>query len=552
MAKVMHYDGVVIGAGHNGMICAGYLGKSGQKILVIEKNMEVGGGLDSHEDRNYPGFWHNIHSVFHRGLMMLPWFQDLEMERMGIHYYKPDPGVVHHFLDRTYLGWFADVERTIATIEQFSRKDADTFRDIWTRWQPVVKNIVFPETYCPPVPMAEKRPLLEGLPEGREYLRYFDTTPEQFILEHFEHTRVRAFIGFLAVMRGYELDAPNTGYLVPAMIAWGVNPQLCRGTSHALGDNLAHMLSHNGVDYIEAVGVERILVDGGRATAVVLEDGTVVHAKRFVASNVNPVETFIKLVGAENLDPEFSAKAAGFRFSKTTPIFATNLALNERPRYITEDEHPEVADSFMHIVGLETYEDLRNLFEDCRTGKLPRKPFMNGATPSQHDPTQAPPGKATAFMWQLATYNLWGNPLNWDKARAEWFERQLGVWRQYAPNLTDDNILSRNSTTPLDIERHDRNMYEGDWMVGEYSGDQALENRPFPGWGHYRTPISGLYLCGSSCHPGGNITGAPGYNAAQTIARDLGLKLWWEPLDFRRQLREMNERAAAVRTTAAG
>ena len=363
---------------------------------------------------------------------------------------------------------------------------------------------------------------------------------------------MRAFIGFLAVMRGYELDAPNTGYLVPAMIAWGVNPQLCRGTSHALGDNLAHMLSHNGVDYIEAVGVERILVDGGRATAVVLEDGTVVHAKRFIASNVNPVETFIKLVGAENLDPEFSAKAAGFRFSKTTPIFATNLALNERPRYITEDEHPEVADSFMHIVGLETYEDLRNLFEDCRTGKLPRKPFMNGATPSQHDPTQAPPGKATAFMWQLATYNLWGNPLNWDKARAEWFERQLGVWRQYAPNLTDDNILSRNSTTPLDIERHDRNMYEGDWMVGEYSGDQALENRPFPGWGHYRTPVSGLYLCGSSCHPGGNITGAPGYNAAQTIARDLGLKLWWEPLDLRRQLREMNERAAAADASAAG
>ncbi len=546
MAKLLYYDGVVIGAGHNGMVCAGYLGKSGQKILVIEKNMEVGGGLDSHEDRNYPGFWYNIHSVFHRGLMMLPWFKDLEMERMGIHYYKPDPGVVQHFLDRTYLGWFADIERTVATIEQYSRKDAVAFRDIWSRWQPVVRNIVFPETYCPPIPMGEKRPLLEGLAEGREYLRYFDTTPEQFILEHFEHTRVRAFIGFLAVMRGYELDAPNTGYLVPAMIAWGVNPQLCRGTSHALGDNLAHMLSHNGVDYIEAVGVERILVERGRAAAVVLEDGTVVHAKRFIASNVNPVETFIKLVGAENLDPEFSARAAGFRFSKTTPIFATNLALNERPRYVTEDEHPEVADGFMHIVGLETYEDLRNLFEDCRSGQLPRKPFMNGATPSHHDPTQAPPGKATAFMWQLASYNLWGNPLNWDKARAEWFERQLGVWRQYAPNLTDDNILSRDSTTPLDIERHDRNMYEGDWMVGEYSGDQALENRPFPGWSQYRTPVSGLYLCGSSCHPGGNITGAPGYNAAQTIARDLGLKLWWEPLDLRRQLREMNERAAAV------
>ena len=259
MAKILEYDGVVIGAGHNGMICAGYLAKCGQKIMVVEKNMEVGGGLDSHEDRNYPGFWHNIHSVFHRGLMMLPWYKDLELENFGIHYYRPDPGVVHHFLDKTYLGWFSDVKKTVETIERFSKKDAASFMDIWTRWQPVVQKIVFTETYAVPLPFEEKKPLLEKTPEGREYLKYFDTTPEEFVLRHFEHPRVRAFIGFLGVMRGYELDAPKTGYLIPAMIAWGVNPQLCRGTSHALGDNLAHMMSHNHVDYIEANGVERIL-----------------------------------------------------------------------------------------------------------------------------------------------------------------------------------------------------------------------------------------------------------------------------------------------------
>ncbi len=536
MGKILDYDGVVIGAGHNGMICGGYLGKSGQKVLVVEKNMEVGGGLDSHEDRNYPGFWHNIHSVFHRGVVTLPWYRDLDLEIMGIHYYRPDPGVVHHFLDKTYLAWFADVDRTVATIQQFSKKDAVTFKDIWNRWQPVVKNIIFPETYSPPLPMDEKRPLLEKLPEGREYLKYFDTTPEEFILNHFEHPRVQAFIGFLGVMRGYELDGQRTGYLIPAMIAWGVNPQLCRGTSHALGDNLAHMLSHNGIDYIEAVGVERILVQEGRATGVVLEDGTVVRAHRFVASNVNPVETFIKLVGRENLTPDFAEKAENFRFSKTTPIFAVNLALNERPKYLTEEEHPEVAGSFMHIVGLDSYEDLKNLFEDCRTGQLPRKPFMNGATPSFHDPTQAPPGKATAFMWQLAPYNLQGNPLNWDRVRREWFERQLAVWREYAPNLTEENILSKDSMTPLDTERHDKNMYYGDWMIGEYTGAQALENRPFPGWSQYRTPIKGLYLCGSSCHPGGNITGAPGYNAAKIIGEDLGIDPWWTPIDFKKHL----------------
>src|SRR5262249_51782497 len=153
----------------------------------------------------------------------------------------------------------------------------------------------------------------------------------------------------------------------------------------------------------------------------VLEDGTVIKARKFIASNVNPVETFIRLVGRENLDARFAELASSFRFSKTTPIFAVNLALNERPKYITEEKHPEVAGAFMHIFGLEEYQALVNLFEDCRTGQLPRKPFMNGATPSYHDPTQAPAGKATAFMWQLMTYNLWGNPLNWDKARDEWF-----------------------------------------------------------------------------------------------------------------------------------
>jgi phytoene dehydrogenase-like protein len=539
MAKISEYDGIVIGAGHNGMILAGYLGKCGLKIMVVEKNMEVGGGLDSHEDRNYPGFWHNIHSVFHRGLVMLPWYHDLELEKFGIHYYRPDPGVVHHFLDESYLGWFADVNKTVDSIAQFSKKDAATFRDIWERWQPVVKNIMFPEIYAVPVPIEEKQPLLEKIPEGREYLKYFDTTPEEFILRHFEHPRVQAFIGFLGIMRGYELDAPKTGYLIAAMIAWGVNPQLCRGTSHALGDNLAHMLSHNGVDYIEAVGVERILVEGGKAVGVVLEDGSVIKARRFVASSVNPVETFLRLVGREHLEPGFAKLVDNFRFSKTTPIFAVNLALNERPKYITEKKHPEVADAFMHIVGLDTYEDLGNLFEDCRTGNLPRKPFMNGATPSYHDPTQAPPGKATAFMWQLAPYHLWGNAQNWDKVRHEWLEKQLAVWRRYAPNLTEENILSKDSGTPLDIERHDRNMYYGDWMVGEYSGDQALENRPFPGWSRYRMPIARLYLCGSSCHPGGNITGAPGYNAARIIAEDLGLGPWWKPLDFKEHLERL-------------
>ncbi len=316
MAKILEYDGVIIGAGHNGMICAGYLAKCGQKIMVVEKNMEVGGGLDSHEDRNYPGFWHNIHSVFHRGLMMLPWYKDLELENFGIHYYRPDPGVVHHFLDKTYLGWFSDVKQDRRDHRAFLQERRVVIHGHLDALAAGGAKDCLYRDLCRAAAVRRKKAAARkdaGRARVSEIFRYH---AGRVRLAHFEHPRVRAFIGFLGVMRGYELDAPKTGYLIPAMIAWGVNPQLCRGTSHALGDNLAHMMSHNHVDYIEANGVERILVEKGQATAVVLEDGTVIKARKFIASNVNPVETFIKLVGRENLENKFATLAENFRFSQ--------------------------------------------------------------------------------------------------------------------------------------------------------------------------------------------------------------------------------------------
>ena len=168
------------------------------------------------------------------------------------------------------------------------------------------------------------------------------------------------------------------------------------------------MLSHNQVDYIEAVGVEKILVDR-RAVGVVLEDGNVIRARKFVASNVNPVETL-------------SSWSAGRTSIRGSPTWRPASVLQDDPDLRGEPRPeraaavpsprrsiPRSAGSFMHIVGLESYAELQHLFEDCRSGQLPRKPFMNGATPSFHDPTQAPPGKHTAFMWQLAPYSLWGN-----------------------------------------------------------------------------------------------------------------------------------------------
>jgi phytoene dehydrogenase-like protein len=157
-----------------------------------------------------------------------------------------------------------------------------------------------------------------------------------------------------------------------------------------------------------------------------------------------------------------------------------------------------------------------------------------GALPAQHDPTQAPPGKCTAFFWQVAPGNLCeaeGGRARWDRIRDEFRDRLIDHLAPYARNLTPANIIDRFGQTPLDIERHLPNMHGGDIVCGEMCEDQVLDRRPFPECSQYRTPIEGLYLCGACTHPGGNITGAPGYNAAGVIVRDLGKDPWWKPVD---------------------
>ncbi|MBI2372231.1 MAG: NAD(P)/FAD-dependent oxidoreductase [Deltaproteobacteria bacterium] len=317
------------------------------------------------------------------------------------------------------------------------------------------------------------------------------------------------------------------------MIAGGVNPQLCKGTSHRLAHHLHRMAVSYGGDILEAREVVRVLVEDGVARGVQLADGAQVLARRFVASSLDPQTTFLQLVGPEHLDAGFARRVSGYEYSAVSPILSVNLSLREPPRYRAAEREPAVARSFMIIAGLECSADLDDLYDACRAGELPRRLFMNGACPTIHDPTQAPPGSHTAFMWPLVPYDLKdGGPTRWDAIKEAVMGCYLERWRQYAPNLTPANILHAFTNSPLDIERHVPNMRGGDWMVGALNTQQMYDRRPLPELARHRTPIDRLYLCGSCCHPGGNITGAPGYNAAGIIAADLGMDPWWHPHDI--------------------
>ena len=528
------YDGIVIGAGHNGLICCSYLARAGLKMLIVERHLELGGGLDAHEGSR-PGFWHNVHSNNHRGVCDLMWYKDLELAELGQEYIRLPVSVAMVTKDHRALLWYAsEPERTAATIEKFSPKDAKTFLEVHKTYARMAREIFFMEMYAPPLPFEEKKAILERSEEGRQYLQWQPYSINEVVSELFEHDAVRGMFAFLSALRGYEIDSKGLEMMIPAAIASGVNTQMAKGTTHKLAHTMHKMIIKNGADIVDGQGVQKILMEKGRVVGVRLRDDREFRARKFVVSSVNPTQTFLEMVGQEHLTPEFANKVQGFRYSNTTPLFTVHLALNERLYWKAAEYEPDVDRGWLMVAGLEGLTDIEEVYEDCKARRLPRSLQLIGALPAQHDPTQAPPGKCTAFFWQIAPGNLCeeeGGRDRWDEIREEFVDRCITHLSHYVYNLDSDNILNKFGLTPIDAERHLPNMHGGDIQCGELSEGQIFDERPFPECSQYRTPVEGLYMCGASTHPCGNITGAPGYNAAGVIVSDLNLDPWWGPHD---------------------
>lgn len=528
------YDAIFIGSGHNALICAGYLAKAGLKVLIVERHLELGGGLDSHEGPK-GGFWHNVHSNHHRNVPNLPWYKDLELASYDQEYIPLPIGTSMLLRDHRAIVWHTgEVEKTAASIARISPKDAKTFLDLNRKYKPVANDIFGYEMYSPPVPFAKKKALLEKLEAGRAYLEWQPYSCIDFIKQAFENDIVRGLFTFLSVIRGYEVDTKGTGMLGAAMLGSGTMGYVPKGNTHKLASTMSKMVVRAGADVVEAQSVEKILIENGRAVGVCTADGREFRSTKVVVSGVNPHQTFFDMVGRENLQPALAAKVEKFRYSNTTPLFTLHLALNERIYWKAADHDPDVDRSYYIIAGLEGLRDIEDLFEDCAARRIPRSLQLLGAAAAQHDPSQAPPGKSTAYFWQVAPGNLSeeaGGRERWDDIREEYTDRCVKHLSFYTKNLTRENIVYRFGMTPLDIERHLPNMVGGDIQVGEVAGDQLFDNRPFAECSQYRTPVPALYMCGASMHGAGNITGSPGYNAARVICEDLGIKPWWKPID---------------------
>lgn len=526
------YDGIIVGGGHNGLILQAYMARAGLRTLTVEKNPHVGGGLWTQEDDLNPGFRHNLHAVFLRGLSAMPWYRDLELEQHGVRTVQPDLNLALIQRGGRSLRWYLDLGKTCASIADFSKKDAQTWRRIAEDYGEILEKIVEPELASPPLAREQKRALLERSALGRAYLELEPMSPREFVETHFDNVTVRALLLHLCVIRELDIHAPNQGLVIPSFIAAQTKAQLAVGGSAAVAQGLRKAVEAAGGEIWEGQTIRAITVGLGVASGIELADGRQVKARAFIASNLNPHQTLQELVGMERLNALVRVSLRSYLYQVVGPILGVHLSLNEPPRYTTGGGHADLDQALLTILGLETPEQIYGLHAQFRKGELSTRKVIWGTTPTAFDPSQAPAGKHTAFMWEKVPFHLQGRAENWDQAKLSRMGEILEYWRTFAPNLTDSAILRRLAYSPLDTERHLPNMARGDPGVGWLGVEQRGINRPFPGIPPYLTGIAGLYLCGACTHPGGNITGLSGYNAARVIAEDLHLTPWWNPPDL--------------------
>ena len=519
------YDGIILGAGHNGLILQAYLGKAGLKTLTLERKAVAGGGLATLEDPRHPGFLHNTHAFFQRAITTMPWYADLELERHGAHLIEPELNVALITRDQRALEWWTDIERTIASFETFSKRDAETLRRWHNDFVPIVRDILIPEGRSPPLSPDERAARLRRTAAGRRLMEVSALSPLEFVHQEFEHPTVKAGLLFFNGLREVDLRVRGFGHHIAALLASPAKAQMSRGGSAAVARALEAAVRESGGEIRLLCEPRRILVEGGRAVGVETAAGEVFRARHFVASSLNPHQTFLDLIDDALVPRQVRDQVARFQYNLLAPLFALNLNLAEPPRYAARANHPELDRAFMVILGLDHVDQFPEIVRHHEAGTVPPT-VMWGACPTLFDQSQAPAGRHTAFMWEKLPYRLNGDPGTWDRAGAQHGEAMLALWRQYAPNLRDA-VLDSFVCTPLDTERSLPNMREGDLLVGAFTNGQVGYDRPFRGAGTYRTHIPGLYLCGSSSHPGGNITGLPAYNAAQVLLADLGLKADW-------------------------
>ncbi len=315
------YDGIILGAGHNGLILQAYAVRAGLNVLMLERRSEPGGGLTTFEDPKHPGFLHNTHAFFHRALNQMPWYEDLELASYGADYIEPELNVALILENGNSLQWWTDFERTYDSFALFSKSDARTLKQWHDDFQPIVSQILLPEAMSPPVPPDARRKFLQQTPEGRLLEKVSALSPLEFVTREFENPVIRAGLLFFNGLREVDLRVKGFGHHIAALLASPAKAQMAIGGSRSLARALTNSVKDYGGVILTDVYPAKILIENGRAVGVETRDGQIHMARKFVASSLNPHQTFLDLIEPASL------KAGDARLSHSSITFWRRCSL---------------------------------------------------------------------------------------------------------------------------------------------------------------------------------------------------------------------------------
>ncbi len=517
------YDVIVLGGGHNGLVYAAYMARAGRNVLVLERRHVLGGAAVTEEV--VPGFQFSVCSYV-VSLLRPEIIRELDLPRHGLEILPLD-GTFTPMPSGDYLWRVNDHARTFREIARHSRVDAEAY-DEYGRAMVEMARFVKPILdMTPPDPWSLNPRALarlaflgrrfRDLPGADRYnqVQLMTMSATDFLDQWFETDVLKAtmsasgiigtFLGVRSPGTAYVLLHHYMGEIDGAFRSWG----LARGGTGAISNAIAAAAREAGVEIRTQSSAAKVLVRDGTARGVVLENGDEI-ATSMVASSLDPRRTFLGLVGEQELPDDFVEGVKRYKFRGSSG--KVNFALDGLPDFTClPGPGPHLRGAVSISPGVDYME---RAYDDAKYGRYSRRPYIDIVIPSLTDPSVAPPGKHVMSCFvQYAPYKLAEG--TWDDHKEAFGDTVVDTITEYAPNFKS-LIRHRQVVTPLDLER-EWGLSEGNIFQGELSLEQLFFLRPVPGWANYRTPIRGLYMCGSATHPGGGIMGAPGRNAALSV-----------------------------------
>jgi len=521
------YDAIVIGGGHNGMICAAYLARAGKKVVVLERRHLVGGATVTEE--HYPGFRYTVASYV-VSLMRPQIISDLQLPRFGFELLPLD-GTLTPMQNGDHLMRWHNAGDTRLELMRHSVADAESYEafamlmyHLAMAVRPVMSVTPPDPTSLSPATLSSLAGLAKQFGKKADYLydlaKLMTMSSADFVEQWFETPALQGtlassgiigtFLGPRSPGSAYVMLHHYMGEIDGEFRAWG----LPRGGMGGVAEAIASSARHFGAEIRLEAPVQQVLVRNGRATGVVLENGDELYAD-VVASSADPKRTFQHLVEAEHQPDDFRQAISRYKIRGSSG--KVNVSLDALPRF-TCLQHLSEAEQIAYLSGAisisPNIDYLERAYDDAKYGRYSRKPYMDMTIPSMIDPTMAPPGKHVMSVFcAYAPYDLADG--TWEDHREGFGDAVIDTLAEYAPNLRDI-MLHRQVFTPWDMEQT-MGLTEGNIFHGELSLEQLFFLRPVPGYADFTTPIRNLYMCGSGCHPGGGVMGAPGKLAAEKI-----------------------------------